>query len=150
MNSEETFRWVIMETADQANIVLEARNGLSLTYRNTGYTIWICKALPPGENFKLGGFWTLERFLNGEVPFGTYTTTETLVHGHPDPPTQPSSSQLAPIPKILPTPSITVSTEHPRAEALSSARYVNSVNLSENFESIKIYATFMFVEIKLT
>lgn len=122
LNSEETFRWVIMKTAKEANIVLEARNGMSLPYRGKEWTIWICKALPPGKNFVLGGNWPLERFFKGDVPYDTYPDAPTI-HGHPDPPEQPKAAQLAPIPTILLPSSAPIREEPKEEEATSTPRY---------------------------
>lgn len=95
LESMETFRWVIMETAEQAGIVVETRNGMALPFKGKDWTVYICKAVAPGHNFVLGGNWPLSRFFVGDVP-----RAATTVHGHPTAPA--SSTALAPIPMILP------------------------------------------------
>jgi hypothetical protein len=98
LDTQETFRWVIMTAANEASIVAETRNGMALPYNGKDWTVYICKAIPPGHNFILGGSWPLTRFFVGDVPL-----IATTVHGHPPAPSQPSqAANLAPIPKILP------------------------------------------------
>lgn len=86
VNSEETFRWVIMQTAKEADIVLATRNGMLLPYKGKTWTVKICKAMPAGDDFVLSQSWPLERFFEGGFP-----VTATL-HSHPPVDNSPGSS----------------------------------------------------------
>lgn len=87
LNSEETFRWVIMETAKEADIVLATRNGMLLPYKGKTWTVKICKAWPAGNVFVLSETWPLERFFEGDLP-----VTAATFHSHPPANNSPSSS----------------------------------------------------------
>ena len=76
LESEDTFRWVVMRTAAEAEKVLGIVNGMKFQDR----TLLICKAIPPGNNVTLGDKSNLEQFFGKEEPLGSTAST---VHGHP-------------------------------------------------------------------
>lgn len=90
LEAEQTFRWVIMSTEDEANTVMQRIDGMLLQ----GNTIRVCKALPPGDSFILSDEYPLERFLQWGWDSGRDPAEAGTVHGHPAPPA--TQQQLAP------------------------------------------------------
>lgn len=63
LKSKEIFRWVIMSSSEEADVILRNMNGLSLA----GETIHFCRALPPGATFVFSEEYPLLEFLKWDV-----------------------------------------------------------------------------------
>ncbi|KAL5314623.1 hypothetical protein ACEPPN_017266 [Leptodophora sp. 'Broadleaf-Isolate-01'] len=96
LGSQETFRWVIMKHADDAQDVKRALHGST---HESGSQLFISMAMRPGEVFELQG---------KELPGGNQSSKQYLGHqnglnghGHPSPLVVQSSKSLLPaIPRI--------------------------------------------------
>ncbi|KAH7403250.1 hypothetical protein BKA64DRAFT_641251 [Cadophora sp. MPI-SDFR-AT-0126] len=95
VRSQETFRWVIMKHADDAQ---DARRALHGSTHESGSQLFISMGLKPGEVFELQG----KIFPWGHQPSRHIPHQNGIdVHGHPSPPAlQVSKPLLPPIPRV--------------------------------------------------
>ena len=69
--TEEIFRWVVLETAEQADRAIEELSGMGFPWWDnqknpTYHRMYLCKALLTG--YEIGGSWSLARFILGYGP----------------------------------------------------------------------------------
>ncbi|PVH87066.1 hypothetical protein DL98DRAFT_405817 [Cadophora sp. DSE1049] len=110
LGSQETFRWVIMKHADDAQ---DAKRALHGSTHESGSQLFISMALRTGEVLKLQG---------KELPQGSQPSREIPHqngingHGHPSPPAlQPPKPLLPPIPRIV-VPAVALPTVRPAVQ----------------------------------
>ncbi|KAG4436041.1 hypothetical protein IFR05_008473 [Cadophora sp. M221] len=100
LGSQETFRWVIMKHADDAQDVKRALHGST---HESGSQLYISMAMKPGEVFELRG----KVLPSGHQTSKEYTGHQNGLNGHGHParlPPQPSKSLLPAIPRVaIPT-----------------------------------------------
>ncbi|KAK0115505.1 hypothetical protein ONS96_013959 [Cadophora gregata f. sp. sojae] len=130
VGSQETFRWVIMKHANDAQDAKRALNGST---HESGSQLFISMALNSGEVFELQG----KELPQGSQPLRDISRQKAINgHGHPSPPAlQSSKPLLPPIPRVaipaVAAPAARQSAPHP-IEPPSQTRLVSKVSDSRD------------------